>query len=99
VLRLRGSAQSKMCIFGGTTRARVAAGGPSWRRFVYLEIIPSVNIQILDGKVSVSRARLLRSYASGMSDVKNMKAGWARRVAKCRALFASSGSSNSEQRA
>jgi hypothetical protein len=38
---LRGTAQSKMCISGGTTRARVMTGGPSWRRFVYLEIIPS----------------------------------------------------------
>jgi hypothetical protein len=52
---LRGTAQSKMCISGGTTRARVMTGGPSWRRFVYLEIIPSGRIQILDGIVSVSR--------------------------------------------
>jgi hypothetical protein len=58
VLRLRGTAQSKMCISGGTTRARVMAGGPSWRRFVYLEIMPSGRIQVLDGIVSVSRARL-----------------------------------------
>jgi hypothetical protein len=36
----------------------------------------------------------LKLSASGMSDVKNLKAGWARRVAKCRALTASSGSSN-----
>ncbi|KAH0816923.1 hypothetical protein GEV33_005868 [Tenebrio molitor] len=30
-------------------------GGPSWRRFVYLEIIPSGRIQILDGIVSVKK--------------------------------------------
>jgi hypothetical protein len=36
----------------------------------------------------------LKLSASGMSDVKNLKAGWARRAAKCRALTASSGSSN-----
>jgi hypothetical protein len=44
-----------MCISGGTTRARVAAGVPSWRRFVYLEIIPSGNIQIL-GRYCVGKS-------------------------------------------
>jgi hypothetical protein len=34
--------------------------------------------------------------ASGMSDVKNLKAGWACRAAKCRALSACSWSSNSD---